>query len=69
MQKLTSAQSRALSLLLEGPIDAMELQILGLRVATLHRLADAGLAKYRPYGQPPTWAATAAGRKVAQELG
>jgi hypothetical protein len=59
---MTPAQRRALEVLAEGPITEMGPSILRIQQRVLRALADAGLVRFRPYGKPPSWAITPAGR-------
>lgn len=66
MIKLTDAQKRVLALLDEQPLNDMALTVYRVRVSVLLKLRDHGLARYRPYGKPPSWAITQEGRQLAR---
>jgi hypothetical protein len=62
--KMTSARLRVLAQLADGPIENAGLVVLEIRRPIMEALQSSGMAKYRPYGKPPTYAITAAGREV-----
>lgn len=66
--RLTPARFRALSDLASGPLCETGRVIAGIRVGVLQALVEAGLAKYRPSGSPPTWAITQDGRDILARI-
>lgn len=65
--KITKAQLRVLNVLIDAPITEFGLTVYGIQRRTLQSLSDAGLAKFRPYGKPPSWAITASGRLAVSD--
>lgn len=64
---LTLARRRILKELRDsGPVDEMTRVFLQFRRDVLDSLEEQGLIKYRPYGKPPTWAITDAGREALE---
>jgi hypothetical protein len=59
--KPTSAQLRVLGTLSNAPITELGLTVYGIQRRTMHALTEAGMAKLRPHGKPPSWAITALG--------
>ena len=68
MTKLTKAQSRVLNALTDAPITEFGLTIYGIQRRTMQSLCDAGMAKFRPYGNPPSWAITPTGRLIVASV-
>ena len=59
---LTPAQRRALKLLAAGSMPEAAMTVERVQLRVLLALAEVGLAKFQPYGKPPSWAITADGR-------
>jgi hypothetical protein len=58
---VTAPQLRILTMLSESPLTEYEIVIHRIQRRTMTRLCEQGLAKFRPYGTPRSWAITKAG--------
>ena len=61
---MTPGRRRILRQLQDGPLDEMDRVILQIRRSALDELTEMGLIKYRPFGKPPTWVLTDAGKEA-----
>lgn len=67
-KEMTEAQRNVLNLLADTPLSDVAVTVHRVRRDVLRALEKGGLARYAPYGSPPGWRITPAGRAAISQL-
>lgn len=62
--RLTKAKERALAVLADGQLLEIGLCVYRIQHRVIWSLEGLGLVKFSPYGKPPNWRITKAGREA-----